>query len=149
MANCPERIPSSTAQPLMPVRGAQSKMYNGVQYDYVFDVELDAGIKRKLPYNRDQNPYEVAQRWLEENGLPLDQTEQVRRRGAPSPGCRPFASMHRPRRHLLGCTPGRVRRSGTFRTAGPPLLFVAGGRRLLGSSRLLSRSSGRASLAGQ
>eukprot|EP00976_Prorocentrum_cordatum_P082473 1184828-Prorocentrum_minimum.AAC.3 len=53
-------------------------MYNGVQYDFVFDVELDAGIKRKLPYNRDQNPYEVAANWLEEQGLPLDQTEQVR-----------------------------------------------------------------------
>eukprot|EP00959_Pyramimonas_sp_CCMP1952_P254269 5311785-Pyramimonas_sp.AAC.1 len=52
-------------------------MYNGVQYDFVFDVELDAGIKRKLPYNRDQNPYEVAANWLEEQGLPLDQTEQL------------------------------------------------------------------------
>lgn len=36
------------------------------------------GPTRKLPFNRDQNPYEVAERWLEEHGLPPDQKEQVR-----------------------------------------------------------------------
>ena len=34
----------------MPVRGAQSKMYNGVQYDYVFDVELEV-----VPFAQAQN----------------------------------------------------------------------------------------------
>lgn len=37
----------------------------------VFDVDAEEGAPpRKLPMNRGDNPYIVAERWLEEQGLP-------------------------------------------------------------------------------
>ena len=54
------------------------KMYNGKQYDYVFDVDIGDGVpQRKLPFNVGDNPVEVAQKWLEEQNLPETYKEQV------------------------------------------------------------------------
>lgn len=54
------------------------KMYNGKQYDYVFDVDIGDGIPhRKLPFNRGDNPVDVAQKWLEDQNLPETYKEQV------------------------------------------------------------------------
>ena len=37
----------------------------------MFDVDAEEGAPpRKLPMNRGDNPYIVAERWLEEQGLP-------------------------------------------------------------------------------
>eukprot|EP00232_Nephroselmis_pyriformis_P020757 CAMPEP_0182864674 /NCGR_PEP_ID=MMETSP0034_2-20130328/7288_1 /TAXON_ID=156128 /ORGANISM="Nephroselmis pyriformis, Strain CCMP717" /LENGTH=95 /DNA_ID=CAMNT_0024996935 /DNA_START=287 /DNA_END=570 /DNA_ORIENTATION=- len=58
--------------------GVGSKMLNGVQYDFVFDVDIEDGAPpRKLPFNRGQNPYDVAERWLQDEELPASYREQV------------------------------------------------------------------------
>ncbi|XAR59520.1 hypothetical protein NMG60_11015381 [Bertholletia excelsa] len=51
---------------------------DGVQYDYVFDVDIGDGEPiRKLPYNRSDNPYASADKWLLKENLPLSYREQV------------------------------------------------------------------------
>lgn len=58
--------------------GVSSKVYNGRTYDYVFDVDVEDGAPpRKLPYNNGDNMYEVADRWLAEQGLPAGYREQI------------------------------------------------------------------------
>mmetsp|Transcript_9394 Transcript_9394/g.57327 ORF Transcript_9394/g.57327 Transcript_9394/m.57327 type:complete len:750 (-) Transcript_9394:942-3191(-) len=55
-----------------------AKMLDGVQYDYVFDVDIaDGAPVRKLPYNIGQNPHTVAENWLAREGLPMSYREQV------------------------------------------------------------------------
>ncbi|KAL2468403.1 transducin family protein/WD-40 repeat family protein [Forsythia ovata] len=51
---------------------------DGIQYDYVFDVDIGDGQPiRKLPYNRSDNPYDVADKWLLKENLPLSYREQI------------------------------------------------------------------------
>lgn len=51
---------------------------NGQQYDYVFDVDIgDGEPTRKLPYNRGDNAYMVADQWLLSEDLPLTYRQQV------------------------------------------------------------------------
>ncbi|PKA57051.1 Dynein assembly factor with WDR repeat domains 1 [Apostasia shenzhenica] len=51
---------------------------DGVQYDYVFDVDIGDGEPiRRLPYNRGDNPYEVCDKWLLKENLPLSYRQQV------------------------------------------------------------------------
>jgi phospholipase A-2-activating protein len=59
--------------------GNASKVsYNGKDYDYVFDVDIEEGKPAlKLPYNASQNPYEVAQKFILHNELPLSYIDQV------------------------------------------------------------------------
>lgn len=52
--------------------------HQGKEYDYVFDVDIEDGKPPlKLPYNTSQNPYEVAQKWIANNELPLTYLDQV------------------------------------------------------------------------
>lgn len=54
------------------------QLYNGIEYDYVFSVDIQDGIPPlKLPYNNDQDPWHVAQRFLHDNGLSQLFLEQV------------------------------------------------------------------------
>ncbi|XP_061359048.1 uncharacterized protein LOC133303157 [Gastrolobium bilobum] len=51
---------------------------DGVQYDHVFDVDIGDGMPiRKLPYNRSDNPYDAADKWLLKESLPLSYREQI------------------------------------------------------------------------
>ncbi|KAL0365481.1 UNVERIFIED_CONTAM: Phospholipase A-2-activating protein [Sesamum angustifolium] len=51
---------------------------DGIQYDYVFDVDIGDGEPvRKLPYNRSENPYDVADQWLLKENLPLSFRQQI------------------------------------------------------------------------
>ncbi|EPS70347.1 hypothetical protein M569_04408, partial [Genlisea aurea] len=51
---------------------------NGTQYDYVFDVDIGDGEPiRKLPYNRSENPYDAADRWLLNENLPFSYRQQI------------------------------------------------------------------------
>ncbi|KAL6494769.1 hypothetical protein OROGR_031569 [Orobanche gracilis] len=53
-------------------------MLNGVQYDHVLDVDIGDGVPvHKLPYNRSENPYDVADKWLLKENLPLSYRQQV------------------------------------------------------------------------
>ena len=41
-----------------------SRVYQGQQYDFVFDVDVEDGAPpKKLPYNRGGNPYDAADRY--------------------------------------------------------------------------------------
>lgn len=54
------------------------KLYNGVEYDYVFDVDIQEGAPvLKLPYNVTENPFDAARRFLEDNELPLSYLDTV------------------------------------------------------------------------
>lgn len=52
--------------------------YNGQDYDYVFDVDIEDGKPPlKLPYNLSSNPYETAQKFIADNELPITYLDQV------------------------------------------------------------------------
>ncbi|KAJ0607997.1 putative transcription factor WD40-like family [Helianthus annuus] len=61
-----------------PDDGMKRTVLNGVQYDYVFDVDIGDGEPiRKLPYNRSDNVYDTADKWLLKENLPLSYRQQV------------------------------------------------------------------------
>ena len=46
------------------------KLYNGREYDYVFDIEIDdTKSKLKLPYNKTDSPYMAAQTFIHQHEL--------------------------------------------------------------------------------
>ena len=52
--------------------------YNGQDYDYVFDVDIEDGKPPlKLPFNVVQNPHDVARKFIEDNRLPVSYLDQV------------------------------------------------------------------------
>lgn len=54
------------------------QQYNGKEYDYVFDVDIEDGKPPlKLPYNANENPYTAAQRFLADNELPGSYADEV------------------------------------------------------------------------
>jgi phospholipase A-2-activating protein len=58
--------------------GGPKVSYNGKDYDYVFDVDIEDGKPPlKLPFNINQNPYEVARKFIEDNKLPITYLDQV------------------------------------------------------------------------
>ncbi|KAG5421151.1 DOA1 [Candida metapsilosis] len=63
------------------VGGASStkkQTFEGKEYDYVFDVDIkDGEPPLKLPYNLNQNPYTVAEKFLADNELPSSYTDEV------------------------------------------------------------------------
>ncbi|CAF2100438.1 phospholipase A-2-activating protein [Brassica napus] len=57
---------------------ADRPLHDGVQYDFVFDVDIGDGEPiRKLPYNRSDNPYDAADKWLLKENLPLAYRQQI------------------------------------------------------------------------
>lgn len=65
------------------ISGPPKKHYEGDkwfpagEYDYVFDIEDDSGVPRKLPYNEGDNPLEVAEKFLVKEGLQKGYLEQI------------------------------------------------------------------------
>ncbi|KAF4615497.1 hypothetical protein D9613_002740 [Agrocybe pediades] len=60
------------------VGSGRKQLYQGKEYDYVFDVDIKDGIPPlKLPYNVSENPFNAAQRFLLANDLPLGYLDQV------------------------------------------------------------------------
>ncbi|EPX73482.1 WD repeat protein Lub1 [Schizosaccharomyces octosporus yFS286] len=56
----------------------RKQLYNGQEYDYVFDVDVAEGqAPLKLPYNVTENPFQAAIRFLETNHLPTSYTDEV------------------------------------------------------------------------
>ncbi|OAY25488.1 phospholipase A-2-activating protein [Manihot esculenta] len=61
-----------------PDDGMKRPILDGIEYDYVFDVDIGDGEPiRKLPYNRSDNPYTVADKWLIKENLPLSYRQQI------------------------------------------------------------------------
>ncbi|EEB05306.2 WD repeat protein Lub1 [Schizosaccharomyces japonicus yFS275] len=60
------------------VTNNRKQLYEGKEYDYVFDVDIEDGKPPlKLPVNVTDNPYLVAAEFLEKNRLPSTYTDQV------------------------------------------------------------------------
>ncbi|GAA5931392.1 WD repeat PLAP family protein [Sporobolomyces koalae] len=60
------------------VGSSRKQLYQGQEYDYVFDIDLGGGSPMlKLPYNVNENPYAAAQRFLFANELPLGYIDQI------------------------------------------------------------------------
>jgi phospholipase A-2-activating protein len=58
--------------------GSAKKTYEGKEYDYVFDIDIEDGKPPlKLPYNLTENAWDAARKFLEKNELPLSYYEQV------------------------------------------------------------------------
>jgi phospholipase A-2-activating protein len=58
--------------------GGRKVSHNGKEYDYVFDVDIEDGKPPlKLPYNLNQNHYEAARKFIDDNELPLTYLDQV------------------------------------------------------------------------
>ncbi|KAG6880255.1 hypothetical protein C0992_001823 [Termitomyces sp. T32_za158] len=56
----------------------RKQLYQGKEYDYVFDVDIQDGVPPlKLPYNVTENPFSAAQKFLESNNLPLTYVDEV------------------------------------------------------------------------
>ncbi|KAL5858141.1 hypothetical protein ACOSQ3_005599 [Xanthoceras sorbifolium] len=61
-----------------PDDGMNRPVLDGIQFDYVFDVDIGDGEPiRKLPYNRSDNPYDAADKWLLKENLPLSYRQQI------------------------------------------------------------------------
>ncbi|KAJ6692635.1 PHOSPHOLIPASE A-2-ACTIVATING PROTEIN [Salix purpurea] len=61
-----------------PEDGMKLPVLDGFEYDYVFDVDIGDGEPiRKLPYNRSDNPYDTADKWLLKENLPLTYRQQI------------------------------------------------------------------------
>ncbi|KAJ6896557.1 hypothetical protein NC651_022683 [Populus alba x Populus x berolinensis] len=61
-----------------PEDGMKRPVLDGFEYDYVFDVDIGDGEPiRKLPYNRLDNPYDTADKWLLKENLPLAYRQQI------------------------------------------------------------------------
>ncbi|KAI0780583.1 phospholipase A-2-activating protein [Trametes elegans] len=60
------------------VGSGRKQLYQGREYDYVFNVDVQEGVPPlKLPYNASENPYAAAQRFLQNNDLPMSYLDQV------------------------------------------------------------------------
>ncbi|KAF8516963.1 phospholipase A-2-activating protein [Hysterangium stoloniferum] len=60
------------------VGSTRKQLYQGKEYDYVFDVDVQAGVPPlKLPYNASENPFQAAQRFLHANDLPDTYIDEV------------------------------------------------------------------------
>lgn len=58
--------------------GSAKKSYNGQEYDYVFDIDIEDGKPPlKLPYNLTESAWDAARKFLERNELPMTYYEQV------------------------------------------------------------------------
>ncbi|CAI2193170.1 1527_t:CDS:10, partial [Funneliformis geosporum] len=56
----------------------RKQLYNGREYDYVFDVDIGDGVPAlKLPYNVSDNPYKAAQEFIWANELPQSYLDQI------------------------------------------------------------------------
>jgi phospholipase A-2-activating protein len=56
----------------------RKRIFNGVEYDFVFDVDIQEGQPPlKLPYNLSENPFEAARKFLEDNELPISYLDTV------------------------------------------------------------------------
>ena len=54
------------------------QLYEGVEYDHVFDIDVGEGVPAlKLPFNCTENPYTAAQEFLTKYDLPQAYLDQV------------------------------------------------------------------------
>ncbi|KAL7748722.1 WD repeat protein Lub1 [Sorochytrium milnesiophthora] len=60
------------------VGSGRKQVYEGVEYDYVFDIDVGDDLPHlKLPFNVTENPYAAAQRFLNRHELPPSYLDEV------------------------------------------------------------------------
>ncbi|GAA5879981.1 hypothetical protein JCM8547_004831 [Rhodosporidiobolus lusitaniae] len=60
------------------VGSSRKQLYEGREYDYVFDIDLGTGGPNlKLPYNANENPYAAAQRFLFAHEMPMQYIDEI------------------------------------------------------------------------
>ena len=69
------------------------RMFEGQEYDYLFDIDIN-GAMIKLPFNRGDEPYMVAQQWMWKHDIDQMFLDQVAK-------------------HIMDNTPGNVPQTGT------------------------------------
>ncbi|KXS17826.1 PFU-domain-containing protein [Gonapodya prolifera JEL478] len=63
---------------IVDAKGETKKVFQGKEYDFVFDVELGPGVPPlKLPYNLSDNPWAAAQEFIWKNDLSQDFLDQI------------------------------------------------------------------------
>ncbi|KAI7872153.1 WD40-repeat-containing domain protein, partial [Spinellus fusiger] len=57
----------------------RKQIYEGVEYDHVFDIDIGGGPNAmlKLPYNLHQNPYDAAQKFVHRHELPQGYLDEI------------------------------------------------------------------------
>ncbi|KAK9448501.1 WD40-repeat-containing domain protein [Limtongia smithiae] len=104
----------------------QKQLYDGREYDYVFEVDIKDGVPPlKLPYNATENPYDAARRFLEKNELPLSYLDETAKFieqntagvqiGTQAPASDPYGSRYVPPPEAPAASSSRPSAS-----AGPP-----------------------------
>lgn len=69
---------TNVGQVMDSVGSGRKRLYEGQEYDFVFDVDIQEGVPPlKLPYNASDNPFDAARKFLEKNELPLDYLDTV------------------------------------------------------------------------
>merc|ERR1719376_25080 len=121
-------------------------MYEGREYDFVFSVEIDdEGRSLKLPYNRNEDPWQAAQNFVTKHALPQSQLEEVATfiiKSGGGGGGAPVAAAAQYRDPFTGGSsyiPDGAP-SATARSGGDP--FTSSGRYVPPSSTSSSSSSG-------
>ncbi|KAJ1568201.1 hypothetical protein HK405_003290, partial [Cladochytrium tenue] len=59
------------------VSSSRKQVYQGREYDYVFEIDIGGGANLKLPYNATENPYTAAQRFIDLHELSQDFLDQI------------------------------------------------------------------------
>ncbi|RKO92460.1 WD40-repeat-containing domain protein [Blyttiomyces helicus] len=60
------------------VGGGRRQLYDGKEYDYVFDIDIGEGVPPlKLPFNATENPYAAAQDFINKHELPQGYLDQI------------------------------------------------------------------------
>ena len=57
--------------------GGGKVTFEGQEFDYVFDIDIDDGVVLKLPYNRTDEPWTVAQKFIHKHDLPQVYLEAI------------------------------------------------------------------------
>ncbi|KAK2566914.1 Phospholipase A-2-activating protein [Acropora cervicornis] len=96
-------------------RQSNKQNYNGKEYDFVFDVEIQEGSPRlKLPYNLTDDPWMAAHQFLERNGLSqmfLDQVVDFIQKNTKGEGRGIYHLQHLRNKHLTPLPEERVEQS--------------------------------------
>ena len=67
-----ESQPGQGASKSFSAPGGSKVMFEGKEYDYVFDIDADNGLMLKLPYNLNDNPWQAAQDFIHKNVQPFN-----------------------------------------------------------------------------
>ncbi|KAK0167221.1 hypothetical protein PV327_004650 [Microctonus hyperodae] len=135
-----------------PGGNSSKQLYNGIEYDYVFSVDIQDGVPPlKLPYNKTDDPWVAAQKFIHDNELSqmfLDQVANfIIKNSTPAPNFAANSQFADPftggSRYIPGSGLPNARTTptatSTVTTAADP--FTGGNRYIPGASQMPSPTS--------